>query len=73
MSLECSECERDLRGGHDPECSRYEDPRDAVCEKASDYLLALGTPEFARLNGGTEKLLQELRDAVFAWEHPDGL
>ncbi len=23
MSLECSECERDLRGGHDPSCSRY--------------------------------------------------
>lgn len=22
MSLECSECERDLRGGHDPFCSR---------------------------------------------------
>lgn len=24
MSLECSECERDLRAGHDPSCSRYE-------------------------------------------------
>jgi hypothetical protein len=23
MSIECSECERDLRGGHDPACSRY--------------------------------------------------
>jgi hypothetical protein len=23
MSLECSECERDLRSGHDPSCSRY--------------------------------------------------
>jgi hypothetical protein len=23
MSLECSECERDLRGPHDPSCSRY--------------------------------------------------
>lgn len=23
MSLECSECERDLRGGHDIACSRY--------------------------------------------------
>lgn len=23
MSIECSECERDLRGGHDPECSRH--------------------------------------------------
>jgi len=26
MSLECSECERDLRGGHDPSCSRYIKP-----------------------------------------------
>ncbi len=23
MSLECSECERDLRAGHLPSCSRY--------------------------------------------------
>ena len=23
MSLECGECEHDLRGGHDEECSRY--------------------------------------------------
>lgn len=23
MSIECGECERDLRGGHDPACSRY--------------------------------------------------
>jgi hypothetical protein len=26
---ECSECERDLRGGHDPSCSRY---RRRVCK-----------------------------------------
>lgn len=23
MSVECGECERDLRGGHDPSCSRH--------------------------------------------------
>jgi hypothetical protein len=23
MSIECAECERDLRGGHDPSCSRH--------------------------------------------------
>lgn len=23
MSIECGECERDLRGGHDMSCSRY--------------------------------------------------
>ena len=26
MSLECSECERDLRGEHDESCSRYIKP-----------------------------------------------
>jgi len=30
MSIECRECERDLRGGHDEECSRYVKPCD-VC------------------------------------------
>ncbi len=28
MSLECGECERDLRGGHDPSCSRHPDNRE---------------------------------------------
>lgn len=73
MSLECSECEHDLRGGHDPSCSRYRDRRDAVCEAASDYMLGLGNREFAELNGGIEALQKRLRDALFAWEHPDGL
>ena len=73
MSIECSECERDARGGHDPSCSRYRDPRDAVCEAVSDYLLGLGTPKFAEMNGGQEKLLNDLREALFAWEHPDGI
>jgi hypothetical protein len=30
MSLECGECERDLRAGHQESCSRY-DPRMADC------------------------------------------
>lgn len=25
MSIECGECEHDIRGGHDPSCSRYLD------------------------------------------------
>lgn len=34
MSAECSECERDLRGGHDPSCSRYvSPPRCVKCGK----------------------------------------
>lgn len=39
MSLECSECERDLRGGHDPSCSRYKpsklDEHLATCKSCS--------------------------------------
>lgn len=32
MSLECSECERDLSGGHDKTCSRYPgDPPECTC------------------------------------------
>lgn len=32
MSLECSECERDLRGGHDESCSRYPgEPPECTC------------------------------------------
>lgn len=44
MSLECGECERDLRGGHDRSCSRYKTPKkrvllhhkDAFCETIGD-------------------------------------
>ena len=27
MSIECAECEHDLRGGHDPDCSLHPDNR----------------------------------------------
>jgi hypothetical protein len=27
MSIECGECERDLRGGHDSSCSRWKPPK----------------------------------------------
>jgi hypothetical protein len=37
MSLECSECERDLRGGHDPTCSRYRQPCDSCGEWVKDF------------------------------------
>ena len=33
MSLECSECEMDLRAGHAEGCSRYVEPC-AVCKEA---------------------------------------
>ncbi len=35
MSLECSECERDLRGGHDEGCSRYRPPC-KICRAIGD-------------------------------------
>lgn len=35
MSLECSECEHDLRGGHDESCSRYRKPCD-ICLMAGE-------------------------------------
>ena len=34
MSLECSECERDLRGGHGPGCSRFVDWLKREADKA---------------------------------------
>jgi hypothetical protein len=37
MSLECSECERDLRGGHDPTCSRYRQSCDSCGEWVKDF------------------------------------
>lgn len=36
MSLECSECERDLRGGHDKRCSRYVKPCDECLRTECD-------------------------------------
>jgi hypothetical protein len=45
VSMECGECEHDLRGGHDPSCSRIklpthcawmeedEDRQDGVCKQ----------------------------------------
>ena len=34
MSLECGECERDLRGPHDPSCSHYKPPaRCGICSE----------------------------------------
>lgn len=41
MSVECSECERDARGGHDPSCSRF---------KPADH--AFVTDAYALLNSG---------------------
>jgi hypothetical protein len=43
------------------------DPRDAVCEAASDYLLGQVDAEFARLNGGMTGLRADLRKAVDEW------
>jgi DnaJ-class molecular chaperone len=42
MGMECSECERDLRAGHDPSCSRYKPEQAHRCPScagkgADDY------------------------------------
>lgn len=34
MSMECSECERDLRGGHAPDCSRHPNNRRSAVKPA---------------------------------------
>ena len=36
MSIECGECEHDLRGGHDPSCSRYVKPCDECLREECD-------------------------------------
>jgi hypothetical protein len=52
---------------HDDGRHARRDPRDAVCEAASDYLLGLKDGEFAELNGGLDDLHAALRKAVDAW------
>lgn len=37
MSVECGECERDLRGEHDPSCSRYKPYICANCEDGNHH------------------------------------
>lgn len=34
MSLECGECERDLRGPHNKDCSRYRE--EFICERCGE-------------------------------------
>jgi hypothetical protein len=44
MSIECGECERDLRGGHDPSCSRVRHP-DCCCWFDTDNKGECGQPD----------------------------
>ena len=44
------------------------DPRDEVCEKASDYLLALDSAEFSEAFGNADSMLADLRKAIKKWE-----
>lgn len=46
MSIECSECERDLRGGHDPSCSRYRVPGCSRCDGLVQFEDYFGTEEW---------------------------
>lgn len=40
MSIECGECEQDLRGGHAPSCSRATPPRTHTGHKSYDQIKA---------------------------------
>ena len=33
MSIECGECEHDIRGGHDPSCSRHQPPETTMSDE----------------------------------------
>ena len=46
----------------------YQKALEAVAEAASDYRLATASREFAKLNGGTQKLKDTLFEKVSAWE-----
>ena len=56
MSVECSECEHDLRGGHAESCSRY-DPRmkDCTCDPEWNGLCQVHGWDAARSPSGAAK------------------
>lgn len=64
MSLECSECERDVRGSHDPSCSRYDvadEIRDAVDDGSPESgVLERAATEIARLRADVERLRESI-------------
>lgn len=79
MSLECGECERDLRGGHDPSCSRYvkHDPSCAFLLRESDCTCGArrapsldGTPGPAREAALLDEIQQTLDKFLVPGEPP---
>jgi hypothetical protein len=74
VSVECGECERDLRGGHDPSCSRYTPP--ARCPECEEFLTdgdgdlyctKHGSPSFDAYEKAHSRLVSErnaLRDKL---------
>jgi hypothetical protein len=61
LSIECGECERDLRGGHDPSCSRYKPshtPGPWTFDGPPDSIIVWSGPDhrvcFLTSNGPTE-------------------
>lgn len=57
MSLECGECERDLRGPHDPSCSKYKSEAEVTrgllvvevdnsAENLSDLMYGIGSKRY---------------------------
>ena len=61
MSIECSECERDARGGHAPDCSR--NPLNAKPMLHSAVMQATTAQEFERVIS----IMRMLVDAGVDW------
>ncbi len=59
MSLECSECERDLRGGHGHDCSRH--PVNIVDSLLSKHVAARKANDLNEAVNTHEKILQIVR------------
>ena len=63
MSLECSECERDLRGGHGPGCQRFIDWLHSEADKTSDpqagYVIMEAAEHIKIYNAAYDRLTKE--------------
>lgn len=61
MSMECGECEHDLRGGHHPSCSRY---KPCACPNCGSDLEDWDGYMWCRKHGEVEPLTDPARVAI---------
>lgn len=57
MSVECAECERDLRSGHHHLCSRYTPP--PKCSKCEVYMHDDGVMFFCPTHGYDVEIMED--------------